>query len=170
MKFPCIWITACLVCGSAWADDPREFLQDALHGDNSEMMLGQLAQQRGNSSDVRKFGAALYRDHSQARAEVLSVGRRYGLRSDTRAAPEAKEEREKLTHMRGDEFDREFARYMVEDHRKDIDKFRDEASERHGSVSQLAAKQLPVLEKHLSMAQETDHDRDLQHGPAGRRR
>ena len=153
------WLLACsfVVAGAAApmaarADNPREFLTNALAGDNSEIMLGNLAADRARNPAVRDFGRTLVSDHTQARSEVLDVGRRFGLRSSREIAPEAREERDRLAGMRGREFDREFVRYMVDDHRKDVGEFRDEAREHHGAVSDLAARQLPKLREHLRMA------------------
>lgn len=154
---------------TAAADSPRDFLQKALQGDNSEMMLGQIAERSGSSRMVREYGATLVRDHAKARAQVLAVGRHYGLRDDRQPAPEASQERQKLAGMRGDEFDREFARYMVHDHENDIADFRDEAGEHHGQVSRLAESQLPTLEKHLRLAQQINNSADLgRPGPSRR--
>jgi putative membrane protein len=136
----------------AQADSPREFLSQAQQGNNSEIMLGRLAADQARSPAVRDFGIKLVSDHRQARNEVRDVGRRFGLRPDREIAPEALEERDRLARMRGREFDREFIRYMVDDHRKDIGNFRDEARENHGAVSELAQRQLPTLREHLRMA------------------
>jgi hypothetical protein len=43
---------------------------------------------------------------------------------------------------------------MIDDHRKDIGDFRDEARENHGQVSDLARSQLPTLRGHLRTAME----------------
>jgi putative membrane protein len=137
---------------AAQADSPREFLIQAQQGNNSEIMLGRLAADQGRSPAVRDFGNRLVSDHRQARDEVRDVGRRFGLRPDRDIAPEAREERDRLAGLRGREFDREFIRYMVDDHRKDIGEFRDEAREQHGAVSELAQRQLPTLREHLRMA------------------
>lgn len=142
---------------AAHADSPREFLTKALQGDNSEIMLGNLAATQARDPAVRDYGRTLVRDHSQARNEVLDVGGRFGIRPTREMAPEARDERDRLAGMRGHDFDREFIRYMVDDHRKDIGDFRDEAREHHGPVSDLAARQLPTLHQHLSMAQSLDH-------------
>jgi len=72
--------------------------------------------------------------------------------SDRDMAPEARDEQRRLSDMRGGEFDREFIRYMINDHRKDISAFEDESREDHGFVSRLAAQQLPTLRKHLDIA------------------
>ena len=141
---------------TAQADSPREFLYNALRGDNSEIMLGNLGATNGRSQGVRDFGRTLVNDHTQARNEVLDVGRRFGIRPTREVSPEARELRNRLAGLRGREFDREFINHMVDDHRKDIDEFRDEAREHHGAVSDLAARQLPTLREHLRIARSLD--------------
>ena len=152
--------TAVMGSNQAFADSPRHFLQSALQGDNSEMMLGRLAADRARNPRVRDYGRMLSSDHHNAREEILQIGARMGVRRNRDLTPEAAEERDKLQNMEGREFDREFIRYMIDDHRKDIADFRDEARENHGPVSELAARQLPTLEKHLDMAMELGRPRD----------
>jgi len=153
-----VLLAAALTPMAARADSPREFLYHALQGDNSEIMLGNLAADRARDPAVRDYGRKLANDHSQARSEVLDVGRRFGIRPTREVAPEARDEREKLQDMRGRDFDREFVRYMIDDHRKDIGDFRDEAREHHGEVSDLAGRQLPTLHEHLRIAMSLDRD------------
>jgi putative membrane protein len=153
-----------LVCGmtllaapaSAYADSPRHFLEDALRADNSEIMLGRMAAQRARDPQVREFGRTLARDHRHARDEVILVGRRFGLWANRAVTNEARDFRDRLNHARGREFDREFVRYMVDDHRKDIDRFREEAREQRGPVGRLAERQLPSLQNHLDIALRLD--------------
>ena len=137
---------------AALADNPREFLEKALQGDNSEIMLGRIAAEHARNPAVRDFGNTLVNDHRQAREEVRQLGARFGIGVSRDVVPEAQEEQEKLMGLRGRDFDREFVRYMVDDHRKDIGDFRQEAQERHGPVSALAERQLPTLRQHLRMA------------------
>jgi putative membrane protein len=151
-----ILLAAALTPLTAQADSPRQFLYNALRGNNSEIMLGNLAAERGRSEGVREFGRTLVRDHSQARSEVLDVGRRFGVRPTREVKPEARELRDRLAGMRGREFDRAFINHMIDDHRADIDEFRDEAREHHGAVSDLAARQLPTLREHLRTARALD--------------
>src|SRR3954468_10040107 len=152
-----ILLAAALAPIAAQADSPREFLNNALMGNNSEIMLGNLAADRGRSPGVREFGRTLVSDHTQARNEVLDVGRRFGVRPTREVAPGIREERDRLASLRGREFDREFIRHMIDDHRKDIAEFRDEARERHGAVSALAERQLPTLREHLRTAMSLDN-------------
>jgi len=147
---------AALLAGSAAAQsgkDPRDFMRDALQGDNSEVRLGALAAAQGASPEARRFGRMLQTDHARAKQQALPVARRLGLRPTPEMAPEARDELQKLRGMRGRDFDREFARYMVDDHQKDIAEFRDQSQGR-GPTARLAAKTLPALEHHLQMAQD----------------
>jgi len=137
---------------AAWADSPRQFLSEALQGANSEIMLGSLAAERARSPAVREFGQTLVSDHQQARRDVVDMGRRFGIWPNRRVSDEARDERDRLEGLRGREFDREFVRFMIDDHRKDISEFRDEAREGHGAVSDLARNQIPTMRNHLRMA------------------
>ena len=102
----------------------------------------------------------LVSEHGQARDEVLQLGRGMGVRDRDDVAPQARDERRRLSRMDGRDFDREFVRYMVEDHRKDVEDFRDEARQSHGMVSELARRQLPTLQKHLEMAMDLERRQD----------
>jgi putative membrane protein len=162
-----------LICGAvvafaaltpvgASADSPRHFLHDAIAGDNSEIALGNMAQEHAASGQVRDFGRTLSTDHSQARDHAQALADHMGIGRVRGMTPEAQRERDRLFGLHGRDFDREFVRYMIDDHRQDIAKFRDEAREHHGPVSQLARQQLPTLQKHLDMAlaiQAHDDDR-----------
>ena len=132
----------------------RQFLSTAVQGDVSEVELGKLAEQNGGSQGVRDFGKTLVADHSKAKDEAESTAKSIGLTPPEQPTPEAQKEYDKLKGLKGVEFDREFVRFMVEDHKKDIAKFKREARAKNGPTSALAERQLPVLEKHLRMADE----------------
>lgn len=144
-----------LTAGAAAAQphEDRHFLMDAIRGDNSEMMLGQLAAERAQNPRVRDYGRTLHDDHAKARDDAMRVAAQFGVRDTNEVMPIARREAQKLRGLRGRAFDREFVRYMVQDHRKDIADFRKEARER-GPVAQLAQQTLPDLRKHLAMARD----------------
>ncbi len=129
------------------------FLKEAMEGDNSETRLGSIAARRGASTGVRQFGAMLASDHRKGKAEAAAVARKMHVPVTDRMAPEAAAEQSKLGRLTGAAFDREFARYMVDDHQKDIAKFSAEASSSdQPPILALARKTLPVLRKHLATA------------------
>lgn len=138
---------------SALAQSGADFLTKAVQGDNSEIMLGKLAEQKGGSAAVRRFGTTLVTDHTKAKTQVTTLAASMSVSVPGSAMPEAQSEADKLSKMSGTDFDNEFLSYMVTDHQKDVDDFTKEADAHDGKVSALAKKQMPTLKKHLRLAQ-----------------
>lgn len=137
----------------AHAKPAGKFLSDAIKGDTSEMTLGAIGARRGQSAGVRAFGATLHADHAKGYAQAVAAARRDGVAVPGGMMPEAAREQRKLAHLSGAAFDREFARYMVEDHRKDIAEFAEQVRTGDRVTARLAQATLPVLRKHLRMAE-----------------
>lgn len=129
------------------------FIKKALEGDNAEIALGHLAQAQGHDAAVKKFGRTLASDHTLARKEALVVAKAHGVAATRVASAEGRAEYNKLKRMHGWAFDREFARYMVKDHRQDIADFQRQATHGDKSTRRFAQKSLPTLRKHLRMAE-----------------
>ena len=148
-----LFTAALLVSSASGAVPASKFLHDAIQGDNSETRLGALIAARGSSAEVRRFGRTLERDHSTAKGQAAAVAHRMRVSVPGSMMPEARSEYAKLERLHGRAFDREVRRYMIHDHREDIDKF--EAQARHGDrrTAKLARAQLPVLRKHLRIAE-----------------
>jgi len=142
-----------LVVTPAAAKPGRKFMKDAVQGDRSESTLGRLIESRGHSSAVRAYGATLSSDHIRAHGQAVALAEYMHLPVSDTMMPEARAELAKLRRMNGKAFDREVRRYMIEDHTKDIAEFRSQV--RHGDrqTAALARQTLPVLRKHLRMAE-----------------
>lgn len=138
---------------AAPAPSPSDFVSDAIKGDNAEIQLGKLAQDQGGSDSVKDFGRTLADDHGKAKDQASQVAQKIGVTPSNDVSEEGQEQMQKLKSLKGATFDTEFASISVADHRKDIAKFRAEAKAKNGPASQLAAEQLPVLRKHLRMAE-----------------
>jgi len=141
---------------SAQGAGAQDFLAKAIKGDNSEIMLGSMAAERGASPALRAYGQTLHDDHSHAREQAVPLAQRMGVTVPTEPMPEAASERNKLEGLHGRAFDHEFASYMVKDHKKDIADFEREARQ-SGPTADLAKQTLPVLHKHLAMAERLSH-------------
>jgi len=148
----CLFALAALAAVPAKAaQSPSDFVTDAMKGDNSEIKLGQLAAAKGNSSAARAFGKTLVADHTKAKQAMANAASAMGVTPTDDASAEALAELTKLSSMSGPAFDREFARYMVSDHEKDIKEFEAQADS-NDKTSAIAKQQLPDLRKHLTMA------------------
>lgn len=95
-------------------------------GDSLEIQLGQLAQSKGTSLDVRRYGATLVRDHIAHLAKTMEIITDEGVGSVTPLNnPEGLRMRQMLTHLRkvpaGAAWDATFLRFQAEHHQHGID-------------------------------------------------
>lgn len=134
---------------------PDDFLTKAIQGDNSEISLGTLAERNGLSPQVRAYGATLGADHTAARTTAAKVASEHGVGIPSGLLPEAAEEANTLSGLSGADFDKEFASYMVKDHKSDISDFEaEEAGKAPEDIRSLARATLRDLRKHLAMAEQ----------------
>jgi putative membrane protein len=130
----------------------KAFVKKAMEGDNSEVSLGKLAEQRGSSTGVRDFGHMLQMDHSMHKDKLAALAPTVGAKPTDDMPLMAKMEHQKLEGLSGPAFDREFAKDMVKDHTNDIADYEKQARG-HGPTADLARDTLPTLHKHLATAQ-----------------
>lgn len=144
---------AVMLPSAAFAQSGSDFLMDAARGDNAEIKIGKLAEQKASSPAVKRFGRTLVTDHTMAKKQVAKLATSMSANMPSDVKPDAQQAYDKLSQLSGADFDRAFVNHMVDDHQKDIADFTKEADAHDGKASTLAAKQLPVLKKHLRMAE-----------------
>lgn len=146
---------------AASAKPNQAFLTDAIQGNLAEISMGQLAQKNGGSDGVRSFGQMLVQDHSAANEKATSLAQTQGVTPPTAPKPEAKKEYDRLSKLDGEAFDKEFAKHMVADHKKDIAEF-EAQSKGSDDVASFAKDTLPTLKKHLQTAQSLQSGKSAQ--------
>lgn len=147
-----LFAAALVSAAPAAAAPTAQFMKDAIQGDYSESTLGRVIQARGASPQVRAFGAMLTRDHMKALGQAQQVAAREHLHIRPSMAPEARDELYRLKRLSGPRFDREVRRYMIDDHKKDIAEFKEQARTGDRATTALANATLPTLRKHLATA------------------
>ena len=129
------------------------FVTEAMKGDNSEVALGNLAEQKGSSAGVKDLGKMLVTDHGAHKQVVAALAQKANVPVTNDLNDEAKAEQKKLDGLSGAAFDKEFVRATVEDHQKDIAKYEQEAKSGDAQTAAMAKTTLPTLKKHLQTAQ-----------------
>jgi putative membrane protein len=153
MKVLSITAFALLLISSAHAAETvsQRFLKKAIEDNYAEIKMGQLAQQNGQSDDVRKYGQMLSDDHSGANEKAMDAAKSVGMAPPDGPNAKQKSDYEKMAKMNGAKFDQEFARHMVADHRKDIAEYK-RAAKLFNAAGEYAKAQIPVLQQHLDAA------------------
>ena len=135
----------------------RKFVEDAAEGGMAEVQLGQLAAQKGESDQVKQFGQKMVDDHTKANDQLKQVASSTGITLPTELKSADKREMDRLSKLSGANFDREYMKHMVSDHKKDVKEFQKEAkSGKDADVKGFASQTVPTLEQHLQLAQSTD--------------
>jgi len=138
------------------SEKDKSFAKEAAMGGMAEVELGNLAQQNAQNDDVKQFGARMVQDHTAANQQLMQI-----LAAKDFSVPQQLDEKhrralDKLSKMRGSEFDRAYMRDMVQDHEKDVKQFRQESQKASDpDIKGFAQQTLPVLEQHLKMAHDT---------------
>jgi putative membrane protein len=146
------------------------FLLDAVASGVTEVRAGELALERSHDPGVRKLAKALVHDHTQANARLLQIARDKGV-----AVPREPSgaQRGMLAALRGvpaSAFDAQFLeRAGVHAHREAIGLFHGQVlrADPDPDLTRFADSMLPVLEKHLRMAQTALAHRGHDAGRAG---
>lgn len=115
--------------------------------------MGTLAQQKGGTPAVRDFGQRLVRDHTKSLDELKSVAQQQNITLPTEPNSTQMIDYKNLSSLNTAEFDKKFARHMVNDHVRAVTEFKAEAKNgTNPQIKNFAAKSVPVLETHLRLA------------------
>jgi putative membrane protein len=151
-------LTSVLALSGAQAQEKKQnrasdmFMKQAIQSDMAEIQVGKLAQEKGGDQKVKDFGQTLATDHQDNLDKAKSVAEKIGMTPPDSVSVEQKAMYNKLSKLSGRQFDKEFSQHMVQDHKKDISEFERE-SKKSGDVASFAQDTLPVLRKHLEIAE-----------------
>jgi putative membrane protein len=123
----------------------------------AEIKVGKLAQQKGASAGVRRFGRVLEQDHSTANSQAMTAAASMGVTPPSEAGPDEQSEYQNLASLSGSQFDKAFLKAMVTDHTKDIAEYNKEAKSGKSPAADYAQHTLPDLHKHLQLAESLEH-------------
>jgi putative membrane protein len=113
--------------------------------------MGKLAQQNAQDGNVKKYGQTLTDDHSAANQKAMDAAKSMGVTPPDGPNRKQKADYDRMSKMKGAEFDHGFAMHMVSDHEKDIADYKKEAKQAD-AAGEYAKGQIDVLQKHLQMA------------------
>jgi len=139
------------------ADDKR-FVREAAQGGMTEVALGKLAVEKGQTDAVKQFGQRMIDDHSKADDQLKAVAAAQNINIPDTLDSRHQALVNKMSNLSGAAFDREFAKNQVRDHEKDIREFQNEAQNGNNpAVKNFASNTLPTLQQHLALAKDLNN-------------
>ena len=139
------------------------FLQKAAERHQAEVSLGQVALQKASSDRVKQYGARMIQDHQKVIEDVQKLIKKEGELS----MPHQQIQR-KLSQLSGNDFDKAFMSFMVQDHEKDLGELKQRAPTlTDPRVEHWTADALRIVKDHLDETQAiaTEIGANLTHEP-----
>lgn len=134
----------------------EKFVKEAAAGGMMEVELGKIAVDKGSNDKVKAFGRQMQEDHGKANEELKTLATNKGVKIPTALEGKQKRTVDRLSKLSGADFDRQYMRAMIDDHKEDLKAFEKEADKaKDADLKQFATKFAPMVKKHLDMAQTT---------------
>ncbi|MGA0557333.1 DUF4142 domain-containing protein [Larkinella sp. VNQ87] len=134
-------------------EDDSEFAVKAASGGMMEVELGKLAAQKAQSPQVKDFAAMMVTEHSKANEELKALTATKNITIPATLSEDHQKHVDDLSKLSGAEFDKEYVKLMVDDHKEDIDLFKEASfGAKDADVKAFAGKTLPTLQKHYDAA------------------
>ena len=138
--------------GSVTSD--QAFLKEAAEGGLAEVELGQLAVEKSSNEDVKKFAERMVEDHGKVNEDVKQLVAQKGVSLPSEPSAKQKANKERLSKLSGEEFDKAYMSDMLKDHRTDVAAFEQESdSGKDSDIKKFASQALPTLREHLKHAE-----------------
>ena len=129
------------------------FFEKAAQGGMTDFRAGKLAQTKGTTDPVRKFGAMMVEDHGAANEKLAALAKAKGITLPTAPNEKQAESLKELQAKDGARFDPEYIAFMIRIHEDSAQLLKSEiATGRDADAKAFAQELLPTVESHLREA------------------
>jgi putative membrane protein len=134
----------------AASNPDASFYKGAAEGGIAEVDAGRLAQDKGNSQQVKDFGAMMVKDHSAANEKLQALASSKSITLPTSPSVSQMATKAKLDVLSGDTFDKSYVKGQINAHRQTVALFRKEISSgQDADAKAFASATLPTVRAHL---------------------
>ena len=151
------------------ADNDRAFVEKMGQANIAEVKLGQLAAERAANAQVKQFAGRMVNDHQKANGELKQIASKMAVQLPADLDAKHQELYDRLSKLKGPEFDREYMKAMVDGHQEVLGELERQtgssergvgtaggASQANASVSGWAKNTLPDVRQHLEQAKQIE--------------
>jgi predicted outer membrane protein len=140
------------VSGQAFAaPDAKTFVADAITANNGLLKMGNVGQAKGRPT-TQTFAVRMQRDFNHANAELATLAGTLGVTPPDALPADVQAQAVSLSHAGDDDFDKPYGAFLVKLLETQVAEYQSVADAKAGPASDLAAEQLPVLQKTLDAA------------------
>ncbi len=137
------------------SEQDRLFLSIAGSAGIMEVKMGELAQQKGLSEDVKQYGNQMVKEHTKINEDFRRLMERLRVEVPDTMNDRNQEMVREQAALAGNEFDQKYIDNMISDHRLGGEKFREAyAIAKNTDYKTWLASMIPVVDHHLKMAED----------------
>lgn len=155
--------------GTSLSKADVKFIQDAARAGIAEVQAARLAKGKAEGQEVKDFARRMEEDHAKANVELERLAKSKGVQLPGDVDRKHHRMMDELRSHTAAQFEHEYLKQQVSDHRKVVREFDREAKHGHDAdVKKWAADQLPALREHLKMAEDTMKGLKLEQSPVAK--
>jgi len=133
----------------------NKFIREIAADNMLETELGQLAETKAQSSEVRQFAQRMVADHNKLQSDWMNMASRNGLTFKPSFGKNHRKKLQDLQKLSGKDFDRAYMTLMIQNHKDYVDYFQKEGrAAKSAPVRDLVSADLPTLQQQWSMAKQ----------------
>src|SRR3954471_8698425 len=97
-------------------DEQKKFAENMFMTNMAEVQLGKMGVQQASSPEVKSFAQMMVTEHTKANEELKPIAQQLGVQPPAQLDEKHQAIAEKLSTLRGEEFDKQFMTVMVQAH------------------------------------------------------
>lgn len=133
------------------APDAKTFVADAITGHNGVLKMADIGRAKGRAT-TQTFAVRMSRDFDRAEHDLEALAGTLGVTPPTGPAAEVQTDAVSLSRLGDDDFDKAYGISLVKLLTAEVAEFQAMADAKAGPASDIAAAQLPILQKTLDGA------------------
>lgn len=140
------------------SEDDQKFLRKAGESGMLEIQASELAMQKAQHPEVKRYAEMMIKDHKAVDQELKTLAQGKGFKLPVELEKDKADLMEELRQLEGVDFDEEYAEEVAVDAHEDaVELFEDAAEDADDAeIKAFAAKHLPALQNHLEMGRQLD--------------
>jgi putative membrane protein len=144
-----------IATSNAASPGDQMFVESVFNSDATEVQLGQLAQQKSQSDDVKQFGQRMVINRTKLDEQIKPIADKLEVAKPKEPSKKDKQLIAKLETLSGPQFDEEYIKAVVKDNQRNVKDFKTEAeSAQDPNLQQAAKMDAPVLAQHLQAVEQ----------------
>ncbi len=131
----------------------QAFVEDTLKGNDAQVQMSQLAQQKASSGDVKEFSQRMIQIHTQLNQQLVPLAKHLDVSQNQKPSREQKKEIAELQQLSGSAFDTAYLQAMAKEQQNTLKQFKREESAPNPVLQKVAKLDEPVLTQHFQILQ-----------------